>query len=68
MSTGGVMSSKCCSLGSESAGSEGRLEVESVEKACCDEGSSLVSIGQVYVEPFGSWIVVALFLIRTLKF
>ena len=48
MSTGGVMSSKCCSSGSESAGSEGRLEVEIVEKACCDEGSSLVSIGQVY--------------------
>ena len=61
------MSSKCCSSGSE-AGSEGRLELEIVEKACCDEGSSLVSNGQVYVEPLGSWIVVALFLIRTLKF
>ena len=61
------MSSKCCSSGSES-GSEGRLELEIVEKACCDEGSALVSMGQVYVEPLGSWIVVALFLIRTLKF
>ena len=37
------------------------------EKAWCCEGGFLVRIGQVYVEPFGTSMVVALFLIRTLK-
>jgi hypothetical protein len=62
-----VVSSKFCSSGSESR-SKLKGGPEMVEKAWCGWVGLLLRIGQLYVEPLGSWMVVALFLMRTLTF
>ncbi len=64
-----VVVSTCCSNVGETVVSPGSslLDCDMVEKACC-VGSSCRSYGQVYVESLGKRIVVARFLIITVKF
>ena len=62
--------STCCSKAGENVVSEGGvafLGCDMVEKACC-AGSSCRSKGHVYLELLGKQIVVAQFLMITVKF